>query len=443
MPASTLISPTAGSPPPVGAPAPRPISGDTVRRGVQTASLPCLAAAAASEFRPSPAQRLSMVEAAARVLDDPALLLAAYALAHKLEIRDPSPQPDPLYVVERLGLDQLVALSERACGLQAPKDSAALAAFVVGLRHALAASRLATLLAPDLKLNPRIAAASALLHDVGRLALQTTPEAAHTASLYEFARNAALATTYLEESVLGVTHKALGAQMCTRHHVPALIAAACGYHEDQPTQRAALHGDVRPLAALVAACDAVSKAHGLGGCASEELRHVPAELQPHVLRRAKEICALIAEVGQLSNTRWSPAPSPPAPARPLSGLVIAYATRADDRWSPYSTALQVAGATIVPVAWGTVAPPGAGALVLDSTDCPLLAALPGLVAVARQSPATPRLLLADRCHEPEDRVRAVEPQTACYATPIRAGNLTAAVLRLTRGASPAALPVAA
>jgi hypothetical protein len=72
-------------------------------------------------------------------------------------------------------------------------------------------------------------------------------------------------------------------------------------------------------------------------------------------------------------------------------------------------------------------------LLLDGTDAPLATVLSALPKLARSSPTTPRLLLADRCHEPEDRVQAVDPQTACYATPIRGANLVAAVLRITRG----------
>jgi putative nucleotidyltransferase with HDIG domain len=122
-------------------------------------------------------------------------------------------------------------------------------------RHTLAASIASRTIARHCGLDEDLCHVSALLHDIGRLALAT-----HFAQPYEIALAHSVATDVpafeAEQNVLGICHAQVGALIAARWRFPeAVVLAIASHHQPAAAAGAASVADV------VHVCDAI--AHGL------------------------------------------------------------------------------------------------------------------------------------------------------------------------------------
>lgn len=403
---------------------PPALNAEAVRRAALGAVLPPLSPLALRQLEPPRlASHFKAEELAPYALQDPALLVAIFRAA-KASGYVPT-KADPAAALLHLNALGLANLLTKVAQSPTRTDPVAHAHLVRGYRHACVAAHVAHGLAPAMKIEPRVAAAAALLHDLGRLTLLAGTLAQRVVGLYDYARNTPLPTAHVEQSGLGISHRQLGAEVAARMGVPDAIAQVCQSHENTEAQWAAMEPAGRALSQLVAACDALAKAHGFCNAESEEVRPLPLAIEPLITQQASEIETLIAEARKKADALW---PQAPAVQSPLAGIRLTLTSPRASSTHLLAPALRAMGAEVTLSPWPQ--PVAEGLLLIDCTGTALSTLMPQLVEIDRRHGKLPRLVLADRCHEPEDRLRTACPTTHVYPTPVRLGNLVSAVRKL-------------
>lgn len=404
---------------------------DTVaaRQKLASQSLPVLSPKLLTYLEPS--RITSRFDPAATfhdALQEPAIILAIYAQARRqrLTVTD-----QPQQIIAELGPQGILRVIASVRLVGAPTDPAARQWLDAGCRHALAVSRLAQRLAPAVGVDPDTAAVAGLLHDVGRMMLLAGPLGTTTLSAYDFARVAGLPNVYVERNMVGLSHKQAGQEMCQRSGVPALIADICTSHDFTAPQRDRLDASSRPLACLIALCDALANSAGLVGDPAAELRHPPRELEKLIVEHADDIAEVLGQVRVEAEPRWPLCRDvPELDALPrLDGHRVTLVARSGG-WHPMRQVLVDAGAavTVIPRPFD-VSAIEADVIVLDASAESLAPVLEEALAL-RSASRTPCLMLAQRCHEPHERLRSANVPCALLTTPIRGEMLVRAVAQL-------------
>jgi DNA-binding response OmpR family regulator len=119
-------------------------------------------------------------------------------------------------------------------------------------------------------------------------------------------------------------------------------------------------------------------------------------------------------------------------------VVAAFVSPTAGPWNPYQHALVRSGARVLAFASFKAALEShdtPDAVIIDATDASLSQLMPTLRGVCRAArlAAAPKLLLARRSDEAEERVAADDLPIHVYASPIRIKSMLQAVRRLLRG----------
>jgi len=229
-------------------------------------TLPCVAIQYFSKFLQS---RFSGADLADIVESDPALAAKIFSLSHQQGIDLPG-----LKFSLRLALDKLPADLVRQAVLsvkvltasflqQFPDELAILPAKELIL-HSLAVACCArdiAAISPD-KIEPELAYYAGLLHDVGKLALQTTMPKSF-AQIVEEAKSTQVSSRTVEQRHLSTDHTLLGKGLAQKWHLPEPIGLAIWLHHSDTVTIACDVPEAR-IAQLVQLADSIARLTGIG-----------------------------------------------------------------------------------------------------------------------------------------------------------------------------------
>ncbi len=304
-------------------------------------------------------------------------------------------------------------------------------------RHTIAVSQIAAELAIAFGVEQGLARAAGMIHDIGRLMLLHCDMGPKAVAVYDMTRGMAIATIYAEQTLLGINHKQIGAEICNRFALSERLTEVCNSHDVDDAQRARLGEQAETLSVVINAADLLAKSMGYGSLLNDELTPLPERAINPINELQIQIDRAVAEVETLCLWRIGGQSTGPAlPEVKLAGITVAFVSPMDTESNPYRKVLQKAGATIV--AFADIkdlldAQPAHDALVLDYTDTNLNL---GLALVRRVTQhkffaKIPQLLLSRRSDEAEDRLsQSGITSIKVYPTPIRSYSLLKTVKRL-------------
>ncbi len=370
------------------------------------------------------------------VLEDPALLAMLYQHASCLLKQVPA---NPYTLISELNSSAIQQVLNRLREASIHPQEELQPWLCTCHRHSMAVSQIAAMLSPAMDIEPGIAAAAGLLHDLGRLLLLACPTGKTALATYDLARNTIVSTVFVESLLLGLNHKQLGYEHCRKLNIPAIIMEICETHEHVEAQRNKLRESDRKLADLIHGCDQIVKACGLAGSPSSELNHASALIEKLAFEREGEITRLLDRLNKDFQRRLPPGVHiHEGPYQPLHDIAITFLTSDTGRWNPYQAALEAAGASILhtlDLRDCVIVPAHLSdsmIMVIDATDTRFDTILPVLAELDRSLPKTPVLMLTSRTRNHGDSRHHASPFCHEYATPIRSRNLAQAVLRLKR-----------
>ena len=305
-------------------------------------------------------------------------------------------------------------------------------------RHSMAVGQIAAELAPFVKIKPSVARLAGLIHDVGRLQLLTSELGEKLVTCYELGARMTIGTTYAEQTLIGMTHKQAGVEFCTRHHVPADLARICDSHDLDDTGRERMDENSSGLSALINAAEQIAKAAGYGSLPNDEMASVPAVMQKIVKENATIIERAVAEIETLCLWRVGSEKLPPLdPPVKIKGCSVLFVSPSCGPWNPYQRTLINHGGEVT--AFATIkdlldSRSLADAIVIDCTDTNLSLGMPMLRRLNETASyhQIPKLLMARRTDEPEDRASQAMLSMAVYPTPIRQHTLLSMITKLAK-----------
>lgn len=302
--------------------------------------------------------------------------------------------------------------------------------------HSMAVGHIAATLARPLGIQVAQARTAGLIHDVGRALLLKSSLSDKAQRCYDLGRNMAIATTFAEQSLLGLNHKQIGAEVCRRYGVPALLGGVVETHDQDETQIQRLDSASAQMARLISAADALAKSDGYASLPNDELRPIPAALAWHIQQINAQLNATLAELQTLLSWRLGEQmPQRMTQVVPMRGFTVAMLTETPLEANPYLRFLAQAGAAVQAVADPrelTSQQIICDVLVIDQTDQSLVGCLQTLRRLTQSDylQAIPMLVLARRSDDPETTLKQAGLDLPIYATPIRMHTLCQSIRRL-------------
>ncbi len=302
--------------------------------------------------------------------------------------------------------------------------------------HSMAVGHIAATLAKPLGMNSAQARTAGLIHDIGRALLLNSSLSDKAQRCYDLGRNMAIATTFAEQSLLGMNHKQVGAEVCRRYGVPALLGGVTETHDQDETQIQRLDSASAQMARLISAADALAKCDGYAGLPNDELRPIPSALAWHVQQINAQLNATLAELQTLLSWRLGDQmPERMTQVVPMRGFTVAMLSEAPLEANPYLRFLAQAGAAVQAVSDPrelTSQQIICDVLVIDQTDQSLVGCLQTLRRLSQSDylEAIPMLVLARRSDDPETTLKQAGLDLPIYATPIRMHTLCQSIRRL-------------
>ncbi|MEY2687766.1 MAG: hypothetical protein RL375_1964 [Pseudomonadota bacterium] len=253
-----------------GPPVPRPSTLDTALLLTRVQALPALPRAVLDALAMLRSETSGVDECAERIAVDPALTARALRLANSAFYGVSGRVATLRDAVHLLGRHTLGTLLTAAAVMGQFKGTGLGANFHdVYWRHALGVALASQAMARQRAIDPEIAFATGLLHDIGRLALAAYFEPQHREVL-AYAHEADIEPVQAERLLLGIDHAAIGATMARQWHFPTEVVQAIAWHH-LPTQMPD-RGNAAQVVDLVHVSDAI--AHAL------DLNHLAHDMVP-------------------------------------------------------------------------------------------------------------------------------------------------------------------
>jgi CheY-like chemotaxis protein/HD-like signal output (HDOD) protein len=330
-----------------------------------------------------------------------------------------------------LGSSRVVGvLTDAAAGYHAPMDDSAAAWLRRGWRHALAVSLVAGELAEAAGVQPDLARAAGLLHEVGRSLILASPLGPRAIACYELAANLPFTAAMAEQMLLGITSDRVGALYYQRQGLAPYLTAICTGHDKDRQQGTHLGAPEAALRTVVAAADQIATAAGFASLKNDELWPLPAQLTDGSVT-ALRVMAALDKAENIALFRLGPT----APhGRSLSGLTVAFLSPVTGGLNSYQIALGAAGARLVDGRQlsDLAGRPAPDLVVLDAMAQPGAEARAMLkrVVQAADLELVPKLLLVRRSDDPREIVARSGPGLSVLSSPIRLGTLLRTTRRL-------------
>lgn len=194
------------------------------------------------------------------IAHDPALTARTLKLCNSARFRGSQPVHDLQGAVLRLGFNQLYQIVAGLVGKQTVSGAQPGYGIAQGelWKHSAATAVAGKVLAPEVGLDPNLLFTAALLHDLGKLALNTTLHQRYDEIV---ALIDATGRTFLEveQELLGTDHARVGGRLLARWNFPESLREAIRFHHD-PTQA----GSHQRLAAGILLADMLAHLTGYG-----------------------------------------------------------------------------------------------------------------------------------------------------------------------------------
>jgi len=236
---------------------------------------------------------------------DPALTARMLAIIGLRRISLPSEGFSLRQALDRLPADVVrdAVLSVRVCrDTESPEMPSRKELFLHSLAVACCAEGIAQI-AP-VRINPQLAYAAGLLHDIGKLALQDAMPKSFS-RLVEQAKSAQSSSLAVERRLLGADHTSLGRRLAQKWRLPEEITLAVWLHHSD-TATIAQNMPLAAVAQIVQLADSIARQSGIGqsgsyDCPQEAIEKNARSLGVDVAQLDQIARNLLAQVAEKSN----------------------------------------------------------------------------------------------------------------------------------------------
>ncbi len=194
------------------------------------------------------------------IAHDPALTARTLRVCNSARFRGNQPVQDLEGAVLRLGFNQLYQIVAGLVGKQTVGGAQPGYGIAQGelWKHSAATAVAGKVLAPEVGLDPNLLFTAALLHDLGKLALNTTLHRRYD-EIVALIDATGRSFLEVEQELLGTDHARVGGRLLERWNFPENLSQAIRFHHD-PTQA----GSHQRLAAGILLADMLAYLTGYG-----------------------------------------------------------------------------------------------------------------------------------------------------------------------------------